>query len=167
MRILEYSPAGTGDSENLFSKMATCRPVGGLRRSIRTGSGRGIVTNPGMPDLPSSAEEATETLSIADPDRPGEVELVPPPPQAARATESASRESRCETFRNVATAVFIFIPSLVIIPCLRRMHSVFLEHFLTFPTRILETTTGKLFCWREGLRRFLFPGSATSRWVGL
>jgi len=43
-------------------------------------------------------------------------ELVPPPPQAARATETASRTSRYETFRNVAPAVFIFLPSSVIIP---------------------------------------------------
>jgi hypothetical protein len=41
---------------------------------------------------------------------PEEFEPVPPPPQAARTTESASRAGRHVTFRNVATAVFIFFP---------------------------------------------------------
>src|SRR5512146_164035 len=171
MRIFEYSPAGI--AENLFRNLATCLPVGGWSRSNVTGWGSTTVTNPDMPDFPSSADaltasgspfwsgnsgpdtgmkaifvtvtqtlskvvvagidvpvgldveaakvvpagklgaEARDTPTAVLPEAPPEgFELVPPPPQAARVTESASRASRQETFRNVATAVFIFSPPL-------------------------------------------------------
>jgi hypothetical protein len=38
--------------------------------------------------------DAMETLTVAGPDAPGEVELPPPPPQAARAAEINRANSR-------------------------------------------------------------------------
>jgi hypothetical protein len=52
-----------------------------------------------------------ETLTIAGPDVPGEVELPPPPPHAARAAEIVRVRSRYVTFRNVRSGVLMALSS--------------------------------------------------------